>query len=371
MSALVHIVRLGAVALAVAAASSLSGCSSQAAAPETPRFALVAHPQQDDAARAEVYSGDVHARYESQLGFRVAGKIRARRVDVGAHVAAGEVLAELDPLDLELQVASAKATLSAAQAARDLAQSEHDRYRALLDRHFISQTQFDTQVNTLKAAQAQVAQAQAALAVARNQAEYTTLRADHAGVITTISAEAGQVVGAGQTIATLARDGATEVEIAVPENRVGDYRVGEPALLEAWADAGTHLKGHLREIAPEADRVTRTYRVRVAIDDASPQLKLGQTARVYFATADQAQQQLIPLSALYDRSGKPAVWVVDARTRQVHLTPVDVAAYREQGVLLDAGGVDPKQWIVTAGVHKLRDGDAITPVDALNRPVKL
>ena len=369
MSATVHTLKLGAAALALAALVNLSGCSSHAAAPDAPRYALVDHPRAAQDLHAEVYSGDVHARFESQLGFRVAGKIKTRLVDVGANVAAGQALAELDPLDLKLQVASAQATLSSAQANRELAQAERDRYRALLDKHFISGTQFDTQENTLKAAKAQVAQAEAALAVARNQAEYTTLRADHAGVITAISAEAGQVVTSGQPIATLARDGAVEIEIAVPENRVADYRVGTPAALEAWAD-GKRLAGHVREIAPEADRMTRTYRVRVSLDDGAAAPKLGQTVRVYFADAVANAQTVVPLSALYEQTGKPAVWVVDARTRQVHLAPVDVAAYREQGVVLNAG-LDAGQWIVTAGVHKLRDGEAITPVDAINRPVVL
>ncbi len=370
MSASVHMLKLTAAALVLTATFNLSGCNSQAAAPEAPRAALVAHPQSADTLHAEVYSGDVHARYESQLGFRVAGKIRARLVDVGAHVQPGQALAELDPLDLNLQVGSAQATLSSAQANRDLAQAERNRYHALLDKHFISQTQFDTQENTLKAAQAQVAQAQATLAVARNQAEYTTLRADHAGIITAINAETGQVVASGQSVAALARDGAIEVEIAVPENRVGDYRVDTPAVLESWADAGTRLSGHVREIAPEADRVTRTYRVRVSLDDAAPALKLGQTARVYFASSEQAQQQMIPLSALYEHTGHAAVWIVDPKTHQVRLTPVDVASYREQGVIVSSG-VDSRQWIVTAGVHKLRDGQTIAPVDAANRPVNL
>ena len=159
-------------------------------------------------------------------------------------------IAELDPLDLKLQVASATATLTSARASRDLAQSEYNRYQSLLDKHFISQTQFDTQVNTLKAAEAQVQQAHAALAVARNQAEYTTLRADHAGVITAINAEAGQVVTAGQPVATLARDGAIEVEIAVPENRIANYQVGTPALdrsLGGWRQ--THERDVARDRA--------------------------------------------------------------------------------------------------------------------------
>jgi multidrug efflux system membrane fusion protein len=370
MSILAHALKLTALASALAGIMVASGCSSHAAAPEAPRSALVAHPQSSDAANAEVYSGDVHARYESQLGFRVTGKIKARLVDVGAHVRGGEPLAELDPLDLKLQAASAQATLTAARASRDLAQSEYNRYRALLDKHFVSQTQVDTQANGLKAAQAQVSQAEAALAVAKNQAEYTVLRADHDGVITTIHAEAGQVVAAGQAIATLARDGAIEVEIAVPENRIADYAPNQPVLIESWADTGHRMAGRLREISPEADRMTRTYRVRVSLDENQTPPKLGQTARVYFASNAQGPQQVIPLSALYEQAGKPAVWLVDPKTHQVHLAPVDVAAYREQGVVL-AGGVEPRQWIVTAGVHKLRDGEPITPVDPLNRPIVL
>jgi membrane fusion protein, multidrug efflux system len=346
------------------------GCSSRAAAPEPPRNALVAHPSAADALNAEVYSGDVHARFESQLGFRVTGKIKTRYVDVGNHVDVGQIIADLDPLDLKLQVASNNANLNSARANRDLVQSDLNRYRSLLEKHFISQTQFDAQANALKTAQAQVEQAQAALAVASNQAEYTSLRADHAGTITTLVAEAGQVVAAGQSIATLARDGSYEVEIAVPENRVHAYQVGMPLAIESWADAGKQLPGHLREISPEADHATRTYRVRVSFDDNSLAPRLGQTARVYFADASSPAKTLIPLSALYDTDGKPAVWVVDAKTHAVRLAPVTIGAYREQGVTL-SDGVSAQDWIVIAGVHKLREGQAIAPVDTLNRPLIL
>jgi multidrug efflux system membrane fusion protein len=346
------------------------GCSSQAAAPEPPRNALVAHPAAADALNAEVFSGDVHARFETQLAFRVTGKIKTRYVDVGNHVEVGQIIADLDPLDLKLQVASNTANLNSAKANRDLVQSDLNRYRSLLEKHFISQTQFDAQANALKTAQAQVEQAQAALAVASNQAEYTSLRADHAGTITTIVAEAGQVVAAGQSIATLARDGAYEVEIAVPENRIHAYQVGMPLAIESWADAGKQLAGHLREISPEADHATRTYRVRVSFDDSALAPRLGQTARVYFADASSPAKTLIPLSALYDSNGKPAVWVVDTKTHAVRLVPVTVGAYREQGVTL-SDGVSAQDWIVIAGVHKLREGQAIAPVDTLNRPLNL
>jgi len=357
-------------ALALTGALVLAGCGSHAAVPESPRNAIVAHPQPADAINAEVYSGDVRARFESQLGFRVNGKIKTRKLDVGNHVDAGQVIAELDPVDLQLQVGSAGANLAAAKAARDLAQADFDRYQALLAKNYISRTQVDAQANALKAAQAQVQQAQAAFAVAQNQAEYTSLRADHAGVITALNAEAGQVVAAGQTIATLALDGAAEVEIAVPENRISAYKVGTPFAIESWADAGKRLGGHLREIGPEADRITRTYRVRISFDDSTQAPRFGQTARVYFAEGAAAGQTLIPLSALHELAGKPAVWVVDAKTRQVKLAPVTVASYREQGITL-SGGVGMQDWIVTAGVHKLREGEAIAPIDALNRPLAL
>jgi multidrug efflux system membrane fusion protein len=358
--------------LVLGSATELSGCTSKAAVPEAPRSAIVAHPQPNSAVNADVYSGDVHARFESQLGFRVAGKIKTRFVDVGNHVSAGQAIAELDPLDLKLQVASATATATSARASRDLAQSEFNRYQALLEKHYISHTQFDTKVNELKAAQAQVQQADAALAVARNQAEYTTLRADHAGAITTINAEAGQVVTAGQPIATLARDGAIEVEIAVPENKISQYQVGSQAIVEPWATSGNRLTAKLREIAPEADAVSRTYRIRVAVEDGKDgnALRLGQTARVYFVSPATASQTTIPLTALDRHEGSANVWVVDARTHQVHAAPVTVATYREAAAVLDRG-IDPNAWIVTAGVHKLREGEVIAPIDDVNRPVKI
>ena len=206
--------------------------------------------------------------------------------------------------------------------------------------------------------------------MARNQAEYTILRADHAGAITTINAEAGQVVTAGQPIANLARDGAIEVEIAVPENRISHYHVGSSAVIQAWADEGKRLNATLREIAPEADATTRTYRVRVALDDHADLLRLGQTARVYFVGPQTAAQTVIPLTALDKRDGNANVWVVDPNTHQVHAAPVTVATFREQDAVLDHG-VGADTWIVTAGVHKLREGQVVAPIDGVNRPVKI
>lgn len=370
-SPLTRLSRLGlGLILALPTALWLSGCTTHAEVQEAIRPAIVARPQSAAAEAGTLYSGDVKARYESALGFRVGGKIRQRHVDVGAHVKAGDLIAELDPQDLHLQASSAKAALAAAEADLATAKSERARYEALRGKNFVSETQFDAVDNRLKAASARATEARAALNVAQNQAGYSELRADHDGVITTIVADAGQVVAPGQSIATLARDGEREVEISVPESRIAEYRKEQPATIELWAEAGKHLGGTLREIAPEADATTRTYRVRVALGDDAGAAKLGQTARVFFSGNGIESAQVIPLAALYEHQGKPAVWVLDTKTRQVHIKPVTVGAYREQGVVLK-DGLNGQDWIVAAGVHKLREGQSINPVDHSNKPLTL
>lgn len=362
--------RLGLGLLLILPVLWLSGCRTHAEPQEPIRPAIVARPQSAAAEAGTLYSGDIKARYESALGFRVGGKIRQRRVDVGAHVKAGDLIAELDPQDLHLQAGSARAALAAADADLATAKSERDRYEALRGKNFVSETQFDAVDNRLKAAAARATEARAALNVAQNQAGYSELRADHDGVITSIVVEAGQVVAPAQTIATLARDGEREVEISVPESRIADYRKDQAATIELWAESGTHLAGTLREIAPEADSTTRTFRVRVALGDNSDNAKLGQTARVFFSGSESDAAHLIPLASLYEKDGKPAVWLVDTKTRQVHLTAVTVSAYREQGVVL-MDGVNTQDWIIAAGVHKLREGQTIRPVDHSNKPLTL
>jgi len=362
--------RLGLGLLLVLPVLWISGCRTHAEPQEPIRPAIVARPQSAAAEAGTLYSGDIKARYESTLGFRVGGKIRQRRVDVGAHVKAGDLIAELDPQDLHLQAGSARAALAAADADLATAKSERARYEALRGKNFVSETQFDAVDNRLKAAAARATEARAALNVAQNQAGYSELRADHDGVITSIVVEGGQVVAPGQTIATLARDGEREVEISVPESRIADIHKDQAATIELWAESGTHLAGTLREISPEADSTTRTFRVRVALGDSSDKAKLGQTARVFFSGSESDAAHLIPLAALYEKDGKPAVWLVDAKTRQVHLTSVTVSAYREQGVVL-MDGVNTQDWVIAAGVHKLREGQTIRPVDHSNKPLTL
>ena len=347
----------------------LSGCASQARTPAPAKPAVVQHPTSGGAASVSVYSGSVHARYESVLGFRVAGKLKIRRVDVGARVKPGQILAELDPDDLQLALSSAQAQASWAKADLALAKSELERHQSMLDKHLISQSLYDAKRNAYDAAHARQKQADAQFAVAQNQSSYTALRADAEGVITQVSADPGQVLAAGQAVVTLARDGEREVLISVPEGRIKEFKVGTPVAAELWSREGHRFAGKVREIAPEADATTRTYAVRVSVAEPDPSIQLGMTARVYSA-ADEGEMLAVPLAALAAKDGKPAVWRVDAKSGQVNLVPVEVGTYGESQATVK-GGLTRYDWIVVAGVHKLAEGQVVRPVDVAMKPVVL
>lgn len=354
---------------ALAAAVVVGGCATEAKDEPIIRPALVERAQPADFAVAESYAGDVRARFESRLGFRVAGKLENRRVDVGSRVRAGDVIAELDPGDFALAVQSAEAAVASAEADASLARAELARHRELLDRRYISQALYDARATAAEAADARLRQAQSQLAQARNQAGYAVLVADADGVITAISAEAGQVVAAGAPVATLAHGGDVEVLIAVPESRVATFKPGMAVAVDVWAKDNARFPGRVREIAPEADPRTRTFDVRVTLDDAAA-VQLGMTARVHVAGTDAPASMLLPLSALHRSGDSPAVWVVDPASGRVRMSAVEVLAYREEGVVLRTG-IDASTWVVVAGVHKLVDGQTVRPIGRDNRPLDL
>lgn len=361
--------RLSPFLLAATLLAPLSGCTSEASVAPPARPAIVQQPQAATTVVTDTYAGEVRARYESVLGFRIAGKVQVRNVDVGARVRKGDVLAELEPQDAELALSSAQAQVAWAKADLALAKAELDRNRAMLEKKYISQALFDARQNAYDAAAAKLKQAQAQAAVAANQTGYTALRADADGVITAVKIEVGQVVAAGQPAVTLAHDGDMDVAINVPEGRIAVFQPKQPVVVEIWARDNARQPGTVRELAPEADPTSRTYAVRVTLDDPS-QVQLGMTARVYLNAGDEPSALLLPLAALHEKDGKPAVWVVDTRTHAVRLAPVTIGAYREDGVTV-TGGIDEKQWVVAAGVHKLSEGQVVKPVDATNKPVKL
>lgn len=293
------------------------------------------------------YSGEVRARHETQLGFRIPGKLVERLVDTGTRVSAGQVLARLDVADAALQANAADAQLR-------LAAAEAQRYRDLHNKGFVSQSALDIKEAALKAASAQAG-------LARNQADYATLRADRAGVVAAVLAEPGQVLSIGQAVLRIAQDGEREVAIALPEAQLGNVKVGSAAEIELLSNAGLRLSGRLRELAPAADPVSRTFAARVSLSEAPPGLALGMTARVSFSRQQAAL--IIPLTAIFQQGSQAAVWIV-AADRSISLRPIQVAAYRDAGALI-AGGLVAGERIVSNGVHRLSPGQKIRIIESM------
>jgi len=358
--------------LALAVVLPLSGCSSEAKPAEAARPVLVIRPGGGAEAALTAYPGEIRAREESPLAFRVGGKLVRRDVDVGAHVKQGDLLAVLDAGDLAAQARAAQAQLTAAEAELARARADQGRFAKLAGQQLVSRSTLDAQNAAATAAQGQANAARANLDVARNQAAYTQLRAPRDGVIASRAAEAGQVVGAGQPIFTLAADGGREVAIALPESRIREFKVGQPVAVELWSAPGQRLLGAIREIAPAADPQARTYAARVSLaGDAVKAVDLGQSARVYVQDTGSRAALTVPLSAIQrDSNNGAALWVIDPATSKLHLTPVQLGPFGETAAPV-LSGVKPDAWIVAAGGHLLREGQLIAPVDRENRPVAM
>lgn len=351
--------RLSAAFVMVGAALVLSACSKPAPPQEPIRAVKVMTVGVAELTSGAEFAGEVRARVESRLGFRVAGKIVRRPVELGQRVKAGEVLAQLDAQDYKLAADAARAQVAAAQTNRDLAAADFKRFAALRDQNFISGAELERRETTLKAAQAQLDQAQAQLAAQGNQAGYATLVADMSGVVTAVEAEPGQVVSAGTPVVRIAQDGARDVVFAVPEDKVAAIKPGAEVDVRVWA-ANQSMVGKVREVAASADPVTRTYVVKVALDakDAPP---LGATVYVQPRSLAHAGVQAIklPTSALRQDGKATAVWVLDTASMTVKSQPVQIAtADGNQAVV--AGGLLPGMQVVAAGVHVLQPGQKVT-----------
>jgi RND family efflux transporter MFP subunit len=345
------------VVLSAAAAAPLllAACeeAKTATAPEVVRPVKAATITYVKAGEPLAFAGTVAARTESGLGFRVAGKVTERLVDVGATVKAGAVLARMDAADYDLQKRNAQAAVVAAEADVARAQADADRYEQLRGSPSFNPAVYDQRRTGADAAQARLNQARLQLRMADNQMAYTVLRADADGVVTAINAEPGQVVPAGQWIVKVAREGEREVVAYVPEQRLEELRRAPDIKVALWAAPDRPMLARVREISPQADPVTRTYAVRFAIPDAAAaSAQLGMTATVVIERNLPVPVAPVPLTALYQSGKDPAVWVVDAARGTVALRPVQVAAYREDAVLL-AGGVSDGEIVVAAGANKL------------------
>lgn len=340
----------------------LMGCDKPQQTEPPPRPALVMVVGVQAVVTNMSLVGEVRPRYESSQGFRIDGKIIERKVDVGAIVKKGQLLARVDPADTDLNVSAAWADVRAAEANRSLSASELVRYRQLFAKKFVSSSALDIKEAELKTANAKLAQAKAQANISANRTQYTHLTADRGGVVTMIRAEPGQVVKTGDVVVQIADTKAIEVLAAVPESHMAEVKLNTAVAVRLWSDPQKTYLGLIREISPSAESATRAFNVRVAIQDADSAVKLGMTARIKFNPQDEMEDAgfLIPSTALTEVNGKKIVWVIDANNKA---QPREVVAdqFGELGILITSG-LQAGEKIAIAGVHTLIKGQLVKPV---------
>ncbi len=341
----------------------LGACSKVPPAPEPVRAVKTMIVQPTTSAGAYEYSGEIRARVESRLGFRVGGKMTERSANLGDAVRAGQVLARLDPRDLRLGQDVAVAAVASAEVSLRQSDSDFKRYRDLRDQGFISNAELERRETTLKVAQAQLQQARAQSGVQGNQAAYAALVADADGVVTGVEVDPGTVVAAGTPVLRLAHDGPRDVVFSVPEDKVdmiqalaarkGSVRV------RFWGTGTPQIEARVREVAAAADPTTRTFLVKADLGEAAPAaLRLGQTANVAIDGPRLAGVARVPLSALKEDHGKSTVWMVDAASMTTVARPVLVGGAKGNEAIVVAG-LAAGDRIVTAGVHMLSPGQKV------------
>jgi len=339
----------------------LAACQDQAvsAVAKPARPVQVQHVafQAENASREFV--GVVRARYETDLGFRVAGKITERIVNSGDRVHAGDVIARLDPEDLQLQVASAQSEISAATSNFAQASSDEERFTSLKARGYAPVADYERKKSARDEAESRLERARRSLELARNQLGYAELRANADGVITATLAEPGQVVAIGQAVARLAQRGETEAVVALPETWLAEARVAR-ASVRLWSGPAHQFAARLRELSPQADTSTRTYAARFTIEHPDETVALGMTATVTLSRPVAAVAKL-PLAAVLDRGSGPSVYVVD-KAGMLELRPVTISSFAGDAALLTAGVSDGER-VVTLGVQKLDAGQKVRVID--------
>ncbi len=348
---------------AVAAIGVLAACSRTETAPEPVRAVRTLTVSPQTAGGSFEYAGEVKARTESRLSFRVGGKMVKRLVDLGDTVKRGQVLAQLDARDLRLGQDAARASMAAAQASYEQSAADFKRYKELSDKGFIGPAELDRREMAMKTARAQLDQARAQSSVQGNQAGYATLVADESGVITGVDLEPGMVASAGTPVLRLAHDGPRDVVFAVPEDKVAVVKAlaAQPGrfTVRLWGATDKPIPATIREISAAADPATRTFLVKADIGTVSAAgVRLGQTATVSMELPQVAGVNKLPLSALREEQGRSAVWLVDRASMTVKSQEVKLAGADGNEAVI-AGGLTPGQIVVTAGVHVLSPGQKV------------
>lgn len=318
---------------------------------------VVVDPKPIDDDRQAV--GEIKPRYESDLGFRVSGKLISRAVDVGVAVKKGGLLARIDEQDYQNKLRSAEADVASAAAVLTEAQGAEGRLRQLLSTGTTTRSIYDGALKNLRSAEAKLDAAKAALALAKDQVGYAELLADFDGIVTAIGAEPGQVINVGQMVVRLAKPGEKDAVFAIAESAFrGRPEADRPeVIVTLLSNPNMSADGVVREISPVADPATRTYQVKVTLRDPPEQMRFGSSV-VGRLKSTTAPVVVLPGSALFDKGGKPAVWVYQAATGSVALKPVVVARFETDRVIISEG-LDTGEVVITAGVNRLREGQKV------------
>jgi RND family efflux transporter MFP subunit len=348
-----------AILLTLSLFPALTGCKSENTSVETRTVRTVAvdpKPIGDD--RQAI--GEVRPRYESDLSFRVAGKVLARRVDVGALVRQGDTLATLDTQDFQNRLRSAEAEVASADAVLIEARGDEARKAKLLSDGWTPRATYDAVLRNLRAAEARLTSAKANLDLARDQLRYTELKAEFDGVITGVGAEPGQNVNAGQMVVKLARPDEKDAVFNIAETAFTDRTASsEHPEVIVWplSNPDLRINGTVREISPVADPTTRTYTVKVTLKDTQPQVRFGMSVAGRLKRSS-APVVALPLSALFEKNGSPAVWVFDHASGSVALRPVTISRYETDTAVI-ADGLAKGDIVVTAGINTLREAQKV------------
>ncbi|MGO4683981.1 efflux RND transporter periplasmic adaptor subunit [Hyphomicrobium sp. 2TAF46] len=337
----------------------LTGCSESQDKPAPPPRPVLSTVVSAEPRSLLTLVGTIEPRYRTDLSFRVIGRVITRDVDVGDLVRKGQRVAALDPTALELAVRIQRAGLSNAQAQLTNASATEGRQQTLRDRAVSSPATFEAAEQTRIAAQAEVVRAQSSLTKAQEQLGYAQLESDFDGVVTAVSAEVGQVVSAGETVVTIAKPDVREAVVDIPESVNGAVKPGTEFDVALQLDERVRVTGIVREIAPEADSVTRSRRVRITLENAPDTFRLGTTVTTTIkGWAGSSSVVRLPLSALLERDGQSMVLVIDEATNSISERQVTIASRDEHSITVSAG-LGPGTRVVTAGVNSLSPGQKV------------
>lgn len=335
----------------------LGACSKSAPVAVEPRYVKVFTIGNQSESNNSVFHGTVSAQFTPSLSFRIAGKIIEKKVEQGQLVKKGQVIATLDAENYKLSEEGSRAGLAAAKSNFVTQQANLNRYKLLLDQNFVSQAQYDTQKSQLENAKAQYIQAQGQLTNSNNQVKYTELKAPADGTISSLDLDVGQVVAAGQVVATMSLSGIKEVQIEIPESIVNNYKVGMPASIEIWAGDKT-FDGVIRNIDSTSDPQTHTFTVKVTIKNPTDDIKYGMSTDIKISPLNTQKGLIVPFNTIYAKEGKSYVWLLD-KSNHAKLIPVTIVETTGNNYKIKTDSLRDGDKIVSAGVNFVHDGEEL------------